>query len=424
MRHPTRSRGGRVLLAAAAALLAVGGLTAPTATALLEAPVTAAAVTPGCGKAPALSTGNHTIQSSGRSRTFRLDVPAGYDRNKPYRLVVGLHWWHGTSSNVVSENFYGLKPLSNGSTIFVAPQGIDNAWPNSNGQDVTFIDDVLRTVENALCVDTTQRFATGFSYGGGMSYALACARADVFRAVAVLNGAQLSGCAGGTRPIAYLGSHGVVDDVLNISQGRVLRDKFIQNNGCQPKFAQEPPAGSGQRHKTEYVCNNGYPVVWIATDSGHQWQANDASYISREVWGFFSSLPSTTTPSPTASPTTSPSPSTSPTASPTTSPSPSSPPPAGACTATYRTVNSWQGGYQGEVTVKADSPTTSWSVAWNLSGGTVSQVWNGRMTVQGGLITVRNETWNGSLGAGASTTFGLIGGGTAPTSASLTCTSS
>jgi poly(3-hydroxybutyrate) depolymerase len=157
------------------------------------------------------------------------------------------------------------------------------------------VDDVLRAVESALCVDTTQRFATGFSYGGGMSNALACARADVFRAVAVLNGAQLSGCAGGTQPIAYLGSHGVVDDVLNISQGRALRDRALRTNGCQAQQAPEPAAGSGTHVRTAYTCRDGYPVVWLASDSGHQWDARDRgqqqSWVPGEIWRFFTSLP-------------------------------------------------------------------------------------------------------------------------------------
>ena len=292
MRHPIPSRGRRYLLAAAAAVLALGWLTAP-ASALPESAVPASA-TAGCGLPAGLTTGNHTITSGGQSRTFRLDVPVGYDPNRPHRLVVGLHWWHGTSADVVNQGFYGLKPLAGESTVFVAPQGIDNAWPNSNGQDVAFVDDVLRTVESALCIDTTQRFATGFSYGGGMSNALACARADVFRAVAVLNGAQLSGCAGGTRPIAYLGSHGVVDDVLHISQGRALRDRFLQNSGCQAQQAPEPAAGSGTHVRTDYTCRDGYPVVWIASDSGHQWDARDGgqqqSWVPGEIWRFFTSL--------------------------------------------------------------------------------------------------------------------------------------
>ncbi|WP_125778325.1 cellulose binding domain-containing protein [Antribacter gilvus] len=430
MRHPRPSRGRRALLAAAAALLAIGGLTVPAA-ALLGGAVTTSA-TAGCGKPAGLATGTHTLTSGGQSRTFRLDVPAGYDPNRPYRLVVGLHWWHGTSADVVNQGFYGLKPLAGQSTVFVAPQGIDNAWPNSNGQDVTFVDNVLRTVESALCIDTTQRFATGFSYGGGMSNALACARADVFRAVAVLNGAQLSGCTGGTQPIAYLGSHGVVDDVLNISQGRALRDRALQTNGCQAKQAPEPAAGSGTHVRTDYTCRDGYPVVWIASDSGHQWDAKDRgqaqSWVPGEVWRFFTSLTSTT-PTPTVPPTSGPTPTASPTSGPTPTVSPTpgptptvTPTPAGACSATYRTVNSWPGGFQGEVTVKAGSPSTSWSVAWRSSGERVDQVWNGTLTVQGDLFVVRSADWNGRLPAGGTTTFGLVGSGTPPSPA-LTCTS-
>lgn len=150
----------------------------------------------------------------------------------------------------------------------MAPQGIDNAWPNSNGRDLTFIDDVLKRVESTLCVDTTQRFALGFSYGGGMSNAIACARADVFRGVAILNGAELSGCSGGTQPIAFLGSHGVSDDVLNISMGRSLRDRALRNNGCQAQSAPEPSPGSGTHTRTAYSCRDGFPSSGSRSTAG------------------------------------------------------------------------------------------------------------------------------------------------------------
>ena len=149
----------------------------------------------------------------------------------------------GTSGTAWS--YYGMQQQSNNSAILVAPQGIGNGWANTNGQDITFTDDMIRLIENDLCVDTTQLFAMGFSYGGGMSYAIACARATVFRAVVVYSGAQLSGCSGGTQPIAYFGIHGISDNVLNISQGRSLRDTFVRNNGCAAQNA--PRAGAGQR---------------------------------------------------------------------------------------------------------------------------------------------------------------------------------
>ena len=413
----TARRAGVALLAALAVVLACLTVAASPST---------AATTAGCGKAPTLSTGQHTITSGGVSRTFRLDVPAGYDRNKPYRLVVGLHWWHGTSNDVVNENYYGLKPLSGTSTIFVAPQGIDNAWPNSGGRDVTFIDDVLRRVESDLCVDTTQRFALGFSYGGGMSNALACARADVFRAVAILNGAELSGCAGGTQPIAFLGSHGVSDDVLNISMGRSLRDRALRNNGCTAQSAPEPAPGSGTHTRTAYSCRAGYPVVWLAFDGGHAWAARDRnqgqSWVPGEVWQFFTSLTSTTTTPPTQ--TTPPPTETTPPPTETTSPpTETTPPPVtGACTARYTTVNSWPGGFQGEVTVTAGSAALGgWTASWALASGQgVTQVWGGTSSVSGGRASVANAPWNGTLAPGASTTFGFIGTGS-PSTPSVAC---
>jgi predicted esterase len=110
------------------------------------------------------------------------------------------------------------------------PQGFNNGWANSGGQEVTLADDMIKQLEGDLCVDTTRVFSVGFSYGAAMSYALTCARANVFRAAALYSGGRLSGCSGGTIPIAYLASHGINDGVLSISGGRPLRGRFVRNN--------------------------------------------------------------------------------------------------------------------------------------------------------------------------------------------------
>ena len=259
------------------------------------------AASPGCGKTPTLASGTHTIQSSGQNRSFILRLPDNYNNNTQYRLIFGFHWRGGTANDVDSGgsdgynwSYYGLRRLSNNGAIFVAPQGNGNGWANPGGQDVTFVDDMIRRIENDLCVDTAQRFALGFSYGGGMSYSLACSRANVFRAVAVYSGAQLSGCSGGTQPIAYMGIHGISDNVLNISQGRALRDTFVRNNGCTAQSPREPAAGSRTHITTTYSgCRAGYPVVWAAFDGGHGPGPIDGggegwrTWTSGEVWQFF-----------------------------------------------------------------------------------------------------------------------------------------
>jgi poly(3-hydroxybutyrate) depolymerase len=266
---------------------------------------------PGCGKAPTLRSGTYTIQSNGKNRSFILSVPDNYSSTTQYRLVFGFHWLGGTMQQVAGGGsdgevyaHYGLRALANNTAIFVAPQGLNNGWGNSGGEDVTFTDDMIRRIENDLCVDTAQRFALGFSYGGAMSYALACARATTFRAVAAIAApGGISGCSGGTQPFAYMGIHGISD---NIGAGRGLRDRFVRNNGCTPQNPPEPAAGSRTHITTTYSgCRAGYPVVWAAFDGGHQQGPVDGcagcesgarSWVKNEVWKFFTGG---TTPTPT-----------------------------------------------------------------------------------------------------------------------------
>lgn len=246
----------------------------------------------GCGKTPGLTSGTKSITVNGKTRQYVIKIPDNYDSNKPYKLIFGLHWLSGSMNDVVNGQYYGLLPLSNNGVIFVAPNGLNSGWANSGGEDVAFIDALVSTVEAGLCVNPKLRFATGFSYGGGMSYSLACSRANIFRAVAVIAGAELSGCSGGTSPVPYLGIHGISDSVLNISQGRSLRDKFVSNNRCTSQSPPEPAKGSRSHIKTVYSgCTLDFPVWWIAHDGDHVGTPQDGNgqyWAPGETWTFFS----------------------------------------------------------------------------------------------------------------------------------------
>jgi poly(3-hydroxybutyrate) depolymerase len=435
-----RRRSGVVLIAVGA-LLALG-LVVTGAVSRTVAPAYAA-TTAGCGQAPTLTSGTKTIQSSGQNRTYILDIPTNYDRNHAYRLIFGLHWLNGTANNVATGGsdgavfaFYGQKQLSNNSTIFVAPQGLNNGWSNTNGQDVTLIDNILNVVETGLCVDTTQVYAMGWSFGGAMSFALACARPTVFRAVVVYSGANLSGCSGGTQPVAYYGIHGIHDSVLNISNGRSLRDTFVRNNGCTAQTPREPTQGSLTHITTVYSgCRAGFPVQWSAFDGDHTPTPVDGStatsgaqtWTSGEVNRFLAQFqtPATTTPPPstmTSTTTTTSRPPSSTTSRPPSSTTTTQP--TGACSATFRLVNSWPGGFQGEVTVRAgNAAINGWTTGWTLSSGqSITQLWNGALTVSGSSITVKNLSYNGSIAANATTTYGFTANGT-PSTPTVTCTS-
>jgi poly(3-hydroxybutyrate) depolymerase len=379
------------------------------------------AASAGCGKAPTLTSGTRSIRSSGRNRSYILRIPDGYDRNRQYRLIFGFHWRGGTAVDVDTGqtvlrdvwSYYGLRQLANNSAIFVAPQGLGNGWGNAGGEDVVFTDDMIRQIEADLCVDTSQRFALGFSWGGGMSYALACARATVFRAVAVYSGGQISGCSGGSQPIAYLAAHGVSDGVLGISGGRSLRDRFVRNNGCAAQNAPEPARDSRTHITTTYSgCRAGYPVVWIAFDGGHDASPADGAnrdapaavkgrvtYLPGETWRFFTQFGGTTPPS--SPPPSSPPPS---------SPPPSSPPPGtGACRVTA-TVNAWNSGLTEDLTITntGTAAVNGWSLLFTLpSGQTITSGWNATYSPSSGQVTARNVSYNAAIAPGASVSVGF-----------------
>lgn len=166
------------------------------------------------------------------------------------------------------QPWYGLETHAQGSTIFVAPNGKNAGWANNGGEDVAFIDAITKQVESDLCVDQSSRFATGFSWGGGMSYSLACSRAKQFKAVSVLSGGVISGCDGGNDPIAYLGIHGINDGVLPFQGGVNLVQKFVKNNRCQQANIGTPQSGSHSSVRTDFKgCSK--PVSFIAYDGGH-----------------------------------------------------------------------------------------------------------------------------------------------------------
>jgi endo-1,4-beta-xylanase len=152
-------------------------------------------------------------------------------------------------------------------------------------------------------------------------------------------------------------------------------------------------------------------------NSGNKKPAYDAVLSTLATGVPYSGSPATTPPS-TQPPTTQP---------PTTQP-PTSPPPTGSgCTATYQLANKWSGGFQGGVTVTAGgSAISGWSVRLTLPGGqTITQLWSGTFTQSGSQVTVTNASYNGSLAAGGTTTFGFLanGDGSAPPT-SVSCTSS
>jgi poly(3-hydroxybutyrate) depolymerase len=272
----------------------------------------------GCGKAPTIPSGIYnggqliSITAANLQRRYILNVPTNYDNSHPYKLIVAYHQLDGNDKQMFANGYYHLLNLSNNSTIFVAPNGQKNGapcsgtasngdpgcgWPNPSSSDIALADAVVAQIEENFCVDTNRIFATGWSYGGSMSYKTACERplggaANGFvRAIAVYSGAQLSGTCTPSKPVAYYASHGVSDSVLGYDGGVTLTHNFATANGCT--WMEPTKVTTGNHVCTNLMgCMTGYPVEFCSFNGDHTPDPRDPGQLTsweyQNVWTFFS----------------------------------------------------------------------------------------------------------------------------------------
>ena len=100
----------------------------------------------------------------GTNRTYILRTPSNYTNQTAYRLIFAYHWLNGNANQVAlggnggstDDPFYGLWDQANNTTIFVAPEGIDAGWANTNNRDLKFTDAMLQQIQNDMCIDNSR----------------------------------------------------------------------------------------------------------------------------------------------------------------------------------------------------------------------------------------------------------------------------
>ncbi|MFI6408617.1 glycosyl hydrolase family 18 protein [Streptomyces sp. NPDC050548] len=87
---------------------------------------------------------------------------------------------------------------------------------------------------------------------------------------------------------------------------------------------------------------------------------------------------------------------------------------ASTATATFTKTSDWGTGFGGQWTVKntGTSAISSWTVEWDFPSGTsVASAWDADVTNSGNHWTAKNKSYNGTIAAGASVSFGFNGAG-------------
>src|ERR1700733_8104580 len=87
---------------------------------------------------------------------------------------------------------------------------------------------------------------------------------------------------------------------------------------------------------------------------------------------------------------------------------------ASSCAAAYSVTTDWGSGFTASLTITNNGAAaiTGWTVTYSYAGNqTLANGWNGAWVQSGKAVTVTNESYNGSLAAGATTTAGGTTGG-------------
>ncbi|KXK62470.1 hypothetical protein AWW66_08250 [Micromonospora rosaria] len=105
---------------------------------------------------------------------------------------------------------------------------------------------------------------------------------------------------------------------------------------------------------------------------------------------------------------------------------PTTPPPSATCTVTYQKQSEWQGGFVTDITIMntATTAVNGWTLDFTFPGDQrITTLWSATHAQSGSAVTIRNASWNGTIAAGASVSFGFqgtwSGSNAAPTSFSL-----
>jgi len=269
---------------------------------VLGASVAQAQGTTSCDLPHASGVSTQQLTSTGRSRSYRLSVPEGYNGRQRLPLVLDLH---GSGGNAAGEaRNSGFETLSARERFVVATLEAEGGRWNVPVQpdrpdDVKYVSDVIADVGSHVCLDTTRVYATGFSGGGRMTSLLGCVMGDRLAAIAPVSALRFpSPCSG--PPVPVLTFHGLADpqnpyDGHAVGRGGEWDESvpdalagWAQRNHCKGNVLLEDPPGplSTMRYAG---CAEGTEVRLIRIDGlGHRW-THDEVDTTAVMWQFFKS---------------------------------------------------------------------------------------------------------------------------------------
>lgn len=260
-----------------------------------------------------------TINVNGINRTYRLYVPAMYNGTKKVPLVFNMH---GKTSSAQEQESYGdfRKIADTANFILVHPQGMPdelgvNTWnvndSELNPSDIDFISKLIDNLKLEFNINSNRIYMAGLSFGGTMSYKLACELSSKITAIACVSGtmnfSQKDAC-NPTHIMPIMQIQGTADPIipydgsnnfLSMSEIVAYWAGINQCNTSNPEITSIPniSLNDGSTAKKNKFLNGSYGLIELykVIGGGHSWPGspfyidvtNEDFYASKVIWNFF-----------------------------------------------------------------------------------------------------------------------------------------
>jgi polyhydroxybutyrate depolymerase len=208
---------------------------------------------------------------------YAVHVPKNYDCRVPTPILYGLH---GLGMSGYSFNVAGTStPMRKGGLVAKADEaGFILVMPTGmapTADAVTAVREIFKNLESHLNIDHKRVYATGHSFGGSLSFLIACTAADLFTAVAPNAWTTPPTSCRPANPISVLASAGDQDAIApgggNLAPAIRV---FVAANECSTMAmpAAVPASGPDTECVTNPGCKGGVEVTACTVKGGgHVW---------------------------------------------------------------------------------------------------------------------------------------------------------
>jgi poly(3-hydroxybutyrate) depolymerase len=221
-----------------------------------------------------------SIQVTGMSASYIIDLPANYDKTRPYPLVMAFK-----GSSTTAEQLRGrlnLPAVAGSDAILLHPNCLGDAPSWLVSRDLPLFDTLLAQTLARYCVDERRVFAVGQGIGGYFANVLGCMRGDQLRAVAAFApGVPPSYTCSGE--VAAWMAQGKADTPTAVANGKTTSDFWGKRNGCDTTMSTPVDPSPCQ----EFVgCHARFPVRYCEYEGNLELPP----FAGSGVWNFFKDL--------------------------------------------------------------------------------------------------------------------------------------